>query len=334
MVKSSLSMALPFDLPPVSRGFAALDRGARATGVEAAAAAARAMSEVLGVEVTLTGSPRPVAAAPARPLVQLAIELGALPGTALLEVDAALVARLVSLVSGGTEPPVGATSLTALEESALELLVLAAIDGAAELDPIADRLAPRLARGSPPPHSPLAIDLDVAAGPVRGRARLLLPPAAVAALAGPAELAEPLLSFPLFASLRGGTAPLLPEELRALAPGDVVLADPPPEGRHRLVFPGGFTAVGTLSDGSFLLEATSMETPLAQVPILLEVELARVPLTLSDLSRLTPGSTLPIQLDRRGLVTLRVGERPIGRGELVEIDGAVGVRVLSLEALP
>jgi type III secretion protein Q len=156
----------------------------------------------------------------------------------------------------------------------------------------------------------------------------------VAALAGPPELAEPLLAFPLFASLRGGTAPLLPEELRTLAPGDVVLADPPPEGRHRLVFPGGFTAVGTVSDGSFLLEATTMEIPMAQVPILVDVELARVPLTLSDLSRLTPGSTLPVQLDRRGLVTLRVGERPIGRGELVEIDGAVGVRVLSLEVAP
>jgi type III secretion protein Q len=327
-------MALPFDLPAVSRGFAALDRIARATGAEAAAAAARALSEVLGVEVTLTGSARPVAAAPARPAVHLAIELAALPGSALLEVDPSLVARLVALVSGGGAPLAGATSLTPLEESALELLVLAAIDGAAELDAVADRLAPRLARAAPSPPSPLAIDLELCAGGVRGRARLLLPPAAVAALATPPELAEPLLAFPLFASLRGGSAPLQPGELRALAPGDVVLADPPANGRHRLAFPGGFTAVGTLSDGSFLVEETMMETPLAQVPVLLEVELARVPLTLSDLSRLTPGATLPVQLDRRGLVTLRIGERPIGRGELVEIDGAVGVRVLSLEVLP
>jgi type III secretion protein Q len=333
-VKHHLGMALPFDLPPVSRGFAMLDPGARATGAEAAAAAARAMAEVLGVEVTLTGRARPVAAAPARPLVSLAIELGALPGSALLEVEPALVARLVVLVSGGEESVAGASSLTPLESSALELLVLAAIDGASELLPVAERLAPRLVRGAPPPHSPLAIDLELEAGGIRGRARLLLPPAAVAALAGPPELREPLLAFPLFASLRGGTAPLLPEELRALAPGDVVLADPPPEGRHRLVFPGGFTALGTVSDGSFFLEATSMENPMAQVPVLLDLELARVPLTLSDLSRLVPGSTLPVQLDRRGLVTLRVGERALGRGELVEIDGAVGVRVLSLEVSP
>jgi hypothetical protein len=327
-------MALPFDLPALSRGFAVLEPGARAIGREAAAAAGRALSEVLGVEVTLTGSPRPVAVVPDRPPVSLAIELGALPGSALLEVEPALVARLVALVSGEAEPVVGATALTPLEASALELLVLAGLDGATELDPIADRLAPRLVRAAPAPHSPLSIDLELRAGRVRGRARLLLPPAAVSALAGPPELREPLLAFPIFASLRGGTAPLLPEELRALAPGDVVLADPPPEGRHRLVFPGGFTAVGTVSDGSFFLEATTMETSLAQLPILLDVELARVPLTMSDLARLTPGSTLPVQLDRRGLVTLRVGERPLGRGELVEIDGAVGVRVLSLEVQP
>jgi type III secretion protein Q len=325
---------LPFHLPPVSLGFAALDHGARATGGEVAAAAARSLAEVLGVEVTLTGSARPVVAAPARPLIRLALELGALPGSALLEVEPALVARLVALVSGGDGSVVGATGLTALETSALELLVLAAIDGAAGLPAIAERLAPRLVHDAPPPRSPLAIDLELAAGGVSGRARLLLPPAAVAALAGGPGTTEPLAAFPIFASLRGGTAPLLPAELRALAPGDVVLADPPPEGRHRLVFPGGFTAVGTVSDGTFLLEAITMETPLAQVPVLVDVELARVPLTLGDLARLAPGATLPVRLDQRGLVTLRIGERPLGRGELVEIDGAVGVRVLSLETPP
>jgi type III secretion protein Q len=33
-------------------------------------------------------------------------------------------------------------------------------------------------------------------------------------------------------------------------------------------------------------------------------------------------------------VVLRVGERAIGRGELVDVDGAVGVRILSLEDAP
>ena len=68
--------------------------------------------------------------------------------------------------------------------------------------------------------------------------------------------------------------------------------------------------------------------------MVLEVELARVEVTLAELARLEPGATLPLALDRRGLVTLRAGERAIARGELVDVDGAVGVRVVSLEVAP
>lgn len=328
-------MALPFDLPACSRGFAALAPAARAAGAEAAKGAARAIGEVLGLEVRLVGRARPASPSAGAAVATLPIELAALPGTALLEVEPALVARLVSALAGEGAPPVaGAGALTPLEASALELLVLAAIDGAAAVPEIGDRLAPRLVRAAPAPLSPLAVDLEVTAGAVRGRARLLLPPAAVTALAGPPALEEPLLSFPLFASLRAGTAPLLPEELAALAPGDVVLIDPPPGGRHRLRFPGGFTAEGPVADGALTVEATSMDERLAEIPVTLEVELARVPLTLADLARLVPGATLPLHVDRRGLVTLRLGERALARGELVDVDGAVGVRILSMEVGP
>jgi len=68
----------------------------------------------------------------------------------------------------------------------------------------------------------------------------------------------------------------------------------------------------------------------ALLPVRLEVELARVEVTLADVARLEPGAALPLSIDRRGLVTLRVGERAIARGELVDVDGAVGVRILSL----
>jgi type III secretion protein Q len=327
-------MPLPFDLPRVSRGHAALSPGARRAGEEAARRAAAALTDLLGLPVRIEG--RPLPALPARGLasVRFSIDLPALPDVALLEVEAGWVVRVVELVSGGDFATPGATALTAMERSALELLLLAALDGAAQDGLVSERLAPRLVREAGEPGSPLVIDLDLEVGGARGRARLLLPERAVRALAGPPDLPEPLLAFPLFASLRGGAAPLLPEELAALAPGDVVLADPPPAGRHRLVFPAGFAAIGTVTEGTFHVEQTTMDTPLAQIPVMLEIELARVPLTLSDLSRLVPGATLPVQLDRRGLVTLRLGERPLGRGELVEIDGAVGVRVLSMEVAP
>jgi len=327
-------MAMPFDLPACSRGYAALGPGARAAGAAAAAGAARALGEVLGLEVRLTGRPRPGVDAPGAAVAALPIELAALPAGARLEVEASLVARLVAQLAGDVIGAPGAAALTPLEASALELLALAAIDGAAGVEAVGERLAPRLARSAPAPGSALAVEVEVEAGAVRGRARLLLPPAAVEALAGPPGLPEPLLAFPLFASLRAGAAPLLPEELAALAPGDVVLVDPPPGGRHRLRFPGGFTAEGPLADGALTVEVTSMDERLAEIPVVLEVELARVPLTLADLARLAPGSTLPVCLDRRGLVTLRLGERAVARGELVDVEGAVGVRVLALEAAP
>ncbi len=72
----------------------------------------------------------------------------------------------------------------------------------------------------------------------------------------------------------------------------------------------------------------------AAVPVLLEVELARVPLPLAELARLEPGAALPLAIDRRGLVTLRVGDRAVARGELVDVDGAVGVRIVSLGDAP
>ena len=329
-------MPLPFDLPRCSRGFAALALapGARATGSSVAGRAAASLGEVLGLEVRLTGRPLPCDPARGLAVATLAVELAALPDTALLAVEAGLVARRVAGIAGGGHAAAGASALTPLESSALELLALAALDGASAEPAVADLLAPRLVRAAPPPRSPLAVELELAAGSVRGRARLFLPPAALAALAGPPALEGPVAAFPIAASLLGGAAPLLPEELEALVPGDVVLVDPPHAGRHELRFPGGLAVTGTLADDLFTVEETSMEQRPPQIPLTLEVELARVPITLADLARLAPGAALPLHLDRRGLVTLRLGERALARGELVDVDGAVGVRVLSMEAWP
>ena len=56
--------------------------------------------------------------------------------------------------------------------------------------------------------------------------------------------------------------------------------------------------------------------------------------SLRDLARLAPGAVLPLGIDRSGRVTLRIGERAVARGELVEVDGAVGVRIGALLEQP
>lgn len=327
-------MPLPFDLPVLSRGAAELSPEARAVGAEASAAAAHTLSALLGRDVSLEGRPV-VGAAPVRaPGVRISLELAALPGLAALDVEPALVVRLVDLLAGGPGELAGATALTPIEHAAAELFALAALDGVCGVRAVEEPLAPRLARGAGAALEPgraLAIELELTVGAVGGRARLVLPGAAVRALRGRGGAAGPARGLLLPASLRAGSCALLPEELEALAPGDVALVEARADGREDLVLPGGARLRGRRDDHAFHLEDTAMTERQAELPITLEVELARVEISLGDLARLEPGSALPLALDRRGLVTLRAGERAIARGELVEIDGAVGVRILSLE---
>jgi type III secretion protein Q len=325
-------MALPFDLPTLSRGFAELTSAAARAGDAVTAAAAAALSGLLGAPVSIGARATPGLPASRPAVARLGLELAALPASAVLEVDPSWVVRVVDLLAGGPGAPEAAAALTPIEASALELLALAALDGACGIPQLEHALAPRLARGVREPASALAIELDLAVRDVRGRARLLLPPAAVRALRGATpDLDASGLRVP--ASFRRGSAALSLDELDALTPGDVVVLDAP-AGPDALVLPGGARATGRLDeDDTFHVEETMTERRL-QLPVALEVELARVEMTLGDLARLEPGAALPLGLDRRGIVTLRVGERPVGRGELVEIDGAVGVRVISVEVEP
>jgi type III secretion protein Q len=326
-------VALPFDLPAVSRGYAALGPAARELGARALAAAAASLSALLGREVTLRARACPCDPAPRATAVRVGVDLCAVPAAGVLEVEPRLVVALVDLLAGGPGDGAGATALTPIEASALELLALAALDGACSVAGIEDALAPRLARGVAEPGSALDLELELVGGPVHGRARLLLPAAAIHSL-GPPEAIGPALVARIPASLRSGGAPLSPEELRALAPGDVVLLDPPGEKPDALVLPGGARVRGRLEGDALHVQEVTVLEPNALLPVRLEVELARVDVPLAELARLEPGSVLTLPIDRRGLVVLRVGERAIGRGELVDVDGAVGVRILSLEAAP
>lgn len=326
-------MALPFDLPAHSRGLAELSAAARATGAAAAEGAARSLSTLLAREVSLRARVVPGAPPPRAPAARVALHLAAVPAHALLEIEPALVVRLVDLLAGGPGAADGATELTPVETAALELLALAAVDGACGVAAVEEALAPRLARGAQEGPLSLAVELDVAAGGVSGRARLLLPTGALRALRGPPPDDAPGLAIAIRASLRCGTAELLPDELEALEPGDVVVLAPARDGEEALVLPGGVRVRGRRDDDGFHVEEVVMTERNAQLPVTLEVELARVDVPLGELARLEPGAVLPLGLDRRGLVTLRAGERAIARGELVDLDGAVGVRVLSVEVL-
>lgn len=331
-------MPLPFDLPSLSRGYAALGSAARRLGPGAARSAARVLGEILEVDVALDARATPGPVWPHAPGVRLAIDLTAVSAVAALEVEPGLVVRLVDLLAGGDGGAAPAAStLTPLERATLELLALLALDGACSVPEVEHHLGPRLMREAPPADpGALCVEVMVRAGPAHGRARLLLPPAALLALSGAPDLEHSRLRLP--ASVRSGRVSLVPEELEALEPGDVLVLElePAPGSGDpaALVLPGGWRAMGRLAPEGLHVEETSVPTRTSQIPVTLEVELCRLEVTLAELARLEPGAVLPLPVDRRGLVTLRAGERAVARGELVDVEGAVGVRVTALEVEP
>jgi type III secretion protein Q len=145
--------------------------------------------------------------------------------------------------------------------------------------------------------------------------------------------------------------------LRALALGDVVLIEAPRfdvSGQGQLHF-GRLAVTGVLSLGnqpslavthwasSPSSLAMDMEhdvltedlpvPPLDEVPVRLSFELGTIELSLGELQRLAPGMVMPIGETLPATVRIRCAGRLIGAGELVEVDGRLGVELTRLGAV-
>lgn len=70
--------------------------------------------------------------------------------------------------------------------------------------------------------------------------------------------------------------------------------------------------------------------PLEKIPILLTVEAGRLRMTVEELMKLTPGTLLPFKAHPEQGVDLVVNGKRVGRGELVKMGDALGVRILHL----
>ncbi len=71
-------------------------------------------------------------------------------------------------------------------------------------------------------------------------------------------------------------------------------------------------------------------TPLSNVPINLQIEVTRMPISLQQALDLKPGSILPINKDLEGDVDLVIGDKKIGTAQLVRIGDALGMRITQL----
>lgn len=202
--------------------------------------------------------------------------------------------------------------------------------------------------------------LSIAVGAARGVATLWLhgdPPAPT-----PATPPETLGELPLAVSAVGGWARLSARELSSLRPGDAIVPDrldlrlgaDGPEGRVTLTAKGARLGVRcTLAAGALTVEATAVDAEprgptvgrregemsddaegtieaMGETPVTLSVEVARFELPLAEVGALARGEVLSTGAPVGAEVTLRAGDRVVARGELVEIEGELGIRVRSV----
>jgi type III secretion protein Q len=294
------------------------------------------------------------------------VDLSATGGTAVLELEPpVLFAALERLAGAGTKPgPI--TDLTRLEEASFAFLGLSALYALRGQEELQRRFGPRLTGVTmnrtealtrlDARQRHLGVELTVSVGATTAGGRLLLPSVVLeGALKDlPAErdpeIAPEVLSARLGARCFMGRTSLSHEALETLAQGDVVLFEGLRREGTRLLGTGrlvlrGFELAGDFGPEGFSLTRAHrrglfQESDMTQVnersegmpplPVDVEIELTRLSLSLSELAGLKPGGLLPLRINASEPVLLRVGDRVVARAELVDIEGEVGARILTL----
>jgi type III secretion system YscQ/HrcQ family protein len=163
-------------------------------------------------------------------------------------------------------------------------------------------------------------------------------------------------SLPVRASIVIGAATLPIGEVRGLAIGDVLVPDSltfDPRtltGRARLVV-GRSREIGIeLANGGWCVadvaglaaptparrekvsmsDATDARETLSDVDVELSIELARIEMSVGEVSSLAPGVVITSGRAIGERVAIRAGERVIAYGELVDVEGEIGVRLLEV----
>jgi type III secretion protein Q len=339
-------------------------------GREALGAVVEVLSRELGcpvkAEARLLEAAVPPATGLAQPAVFALLELSAVGGVGVLELEPALAFAALERIAGAGQRPGVVTELARLEEATLAYLLLLALSAVRAQPGLYPRLGPRLSgvtmrradvvarlEGR---QSLVAVELSLTVGEVSAGARLLLPAPVLQTVfqALPVERGPGLAREVLAASLEAwcliGQTPLSARALEALVVGDVVLFEGVRRDGERVLGGGRLVTRGFALVGEFLAEgfsltraqgrAHSQESDMVAVneksegmpplPVDVEIELTRVMVPLSELAALKPGALLPLHINANEPVLLRVGGRAVARAELVEIEGEVGARVLAL----
>jgi type III secretion protein Q len=298
-------------------------------------------------------APTLVALAFERPGARIAIELE--PGASLAVIDRVL--------GGDGHAPPGPVLLSAVEQGALAFVGARAAEGTgfALLDVATTRegLAAWLGEDACAWWS-----LEVGLGARASRARLWVPRRSLERAAPKvARLPQTIGDVGVALRIRVGRARLFAREVATLSPGDVVLADEllaerasegPRWSEARLAGKGGAVVV-TLArarggwrvqavEGARYARTAQVEdamsdaetvrtdelSEIAEVPVELAIELGRIELRVRELAALVPGRVISARIPVGREVELRAGDRVVASGELVDIEGELGVRITTV----
>ncbi|HEY1418403.1 MAG TPA: FliM/FliN family flagellar motor switch protein [Myxococcaceae bacterium] len=323
---------------------------------------AGALGAALGSDVELTARLTDALLRPAQALGHAALfcllSLGGPGSEAVLELDPRLAATLAELRTGGKGPDVPVLAATRFERALLGELLLGVLESLRSVGAAESRWSPRLLGVGLPraeaerrlgTGASLGLELGLSGAMLRGRAVLHLPELALRAVAlglpenrpgpGPVAAAARLAFSPRVCCGAVWGADLAAVDGAAVVLPGACIVGGELHGPLSLVRPGARLEGALGADGfrhsraelrPTSQEVTHVDPALSELPVEIEVELARITLSLAELGALQPGAILPLRVSAGDPVFLRAGDRRVGRAELVEVEGEVAARVLEL----
>lgn len=190
--------------------------------------------------------------------------------------------------------------------------------------------------------------IRIAAGFATGRAAWLEPEASLRRAPAAVRESGAACEIPIAFSLRLGQVELEAAEAGGMRPGDVVFFQPE-AGERRVLACGGARLYGQIEGANFRLldwslqpggedmgeikdgEGRALEPVLLEgLPVPVSIEAGTVQLTVGELSGLRCGDVIVLRDLLLAPVNVRAGSRLLGRGELVDVDGRRGVRLLEV----
>ena len=335
-------------------------RAALAAGL--ARAASDGLSETLQVSLKVEIALHPSLHVPGRSFAHHTVFFlfdGPVGRPSVLELDGDGAIDLARRLIGGTAEPSKPCGLLPLERAALTHLGLtclrrlspsahAATTSGLRLLAVADRRDHALAHlERESPHGVFDLALQLADAPYHGR--FWVPAETLSQLGGPVATPPPATEASI--SMRAlCVVATRPTSLAGVSRGDVVTLGLVPRSTGHLTGPmhlraRGFTLTGIAGTSGFTVSEVHTHAPrspamthaspdestaIEDVPISVEVELARLAVPFGALAGTRTGTVVPLHISPIAPITLRIEGRKFALAELVELEGELGARILEV----